>query len=256
MIFIDLYDFSQGSTHWRYTSSTRAYTHEGNTYSPIPIGRGNVVTTDEVQKNILDVTLDFRNELANSLLHTTDNTKTYITLYRSMNGSVEIWFKGTLSDIVGDGAKCKLTFSNVFSRMKLPGLRRVCSKLCPLTLYGSDCLANPLNYAKSATVVSVNEQTIVVSFSESFNDGYFENGYISTGLLGFDTSKTLILSHTGSSLILKTKNDLITVGSTIQVYPGCDKKVSTCKNKFANLYNYGGFPSLITDNPFSSSDSL
>lgn len=256
MIFIDLYEFKRGATTWRYTSSTRAYLYNGETYNPIPIGRGVLTTTDEIQKNVLDVNIDFRNELAAILIKTDETTKTTFTLYRSINGEVETWFKGTLSDVSADGGKCKLSFVNVFSKMQMQGPRRKCSRLCSLALYGRECGANPLGFAKTATVVSNSGNTLVVSFSESFQDDYFSTGYLQTGPLGFATSSVMVLFQNGNSLTLKKPAPLATVGSTVYVIPGCDRKISTCKNKFSNLYNYGGFPSLTVDNPFSSSDSL
>lgn len=256
MIFIDLYEFKRGATTWRYTSSTRAYLYSGNTYSPIAIGRGVLSTTDEVQKNVLDVSLDFRNDLASILIKTTDEIPATLTLYRSINGTVETWFKGTLSDIAADGAKCKLSFVNVFAKLKRQSLRRHCSRLCNLAVFGRECAANPLNFSKAATVVSNSGNTLIVSFGETFADGYFDTGHMIVGIVGASTDRTMVLSHVGNTITLKKPNPGATVGSTIHLVPGCDHKVSTCRDKFDNLYHYGGFPSLTIDNPFSSSDAL
>lgn len=36
----------------------------------------------------------------------------------------------------------------------------------------------------------------------------------------------------------------IQMGDAYQVRPGCDKAASTCKDKFGNFINFGGFPSV------------
>lgn len=36
----------------------------------------------------------------------------------------------------------------------------------------------------------------------------------------------------------------ISINDAYKVYPGCDKRFSTCKSKFSNAVNFGGFPHL------------
>jgi uncharacterized phage protein (TIGR02218 family) len=48
------------------------------------------------------------------------------------------------------------------------------------------------------------------------------------------------LTATGQVSLVLTPAYPISVGDTFTVLPGCDKKVTTCKNKFANLVNFRG----------------
>ena len=252
MIFIDLYQFQIESTIYRYTSSTRAYTHEGNTYSPIPIGRSGLVTTDEISKNTLDVTLDFRNELSTAILKNGKN-KVSLTLLRSINGTVENWFVGTLADFSAGGAKLTLSFSNNFSKLKQQGAKRNSAKLCPLALYGRECGASVGSMSQLVNLVSINGTSVVFSSQQTFENGFFEFGFIKKYLTD---ERVFIISHTGNTLVLKNEFSGLTLSDSVVLLPGCDKKTSTCKNRFNNLYNYGGFPNLTLNNPFSSSDAL
>lgn len=43
------------------------------------------------------------------------------------------------------------------------------------------------------------------------------------------------------------------VGESVYLSSGCDKKNSTCAEKFNNISNFGGFPYMPTDNPFEVS---
>jgi uncharacterized phage protein (TIGR02218 family) len=45
------------------------------------------------------------------------------------------------------------------------------------------------------------------------------------------------------TLWLPMPND-IAVGHTYSVYPGCDRRFATCKAKFNNVANFGGFPHI------------
>src|SRR3546814_2715916 len=38
-------------------------------------------------------------------------------------------------------------------------------------------------------------------------------------------------------------------GTAISLYPGCDHRRMTCKDKFNNILNYGGFDWIPTKNP-------
>jgi len=36
----------------------------------------------------------------------------------------------------------------------------------------------------------------------------------------------------------------------VEVAPGCDLRRDTCKSRFGNLLNFGGFPDILGRNPF------
>lgn len=88
---IDLFSIVNGNTVWRFTSSTRAYTHDSETYLPIAIGRGSLDLTDEVAKTSLTVSVPQAIELAQALIQTVSNISTTITLFRAIAGSVSAW---------------------------------------------------------------------------------------------------------------------------------------------------------------------
>ena len=110
---IDLFRIVNGSTVWRFTSSTRAYTHESETYLPIAIGRGSLDLTEEVAKTALTVSIPQALELAQALIQSVSSVSTTITLFRAFAGSVSAWYKGRLSGIEPNGTVLKMTFVSV-----------------------------------------------------------------------------------------------------------------------------------------------
>jgi uncharacterized phage protein (TIGR02218 family) len=80
--------------------------------------------------------------------------------------------------------------------------------------------------------------------------------YFSNGVLTFTSG-----NNAGLSVVVK-KNPVgtfelflptaftIQVGDTFSVKAGCDKTLATCRDKFANVLNYGGFPHIQTDVTF------
>lgn len=55
----------------------------------------------------------------------------------------------------------------------------------------------------------------------------------------------------GDAVILEPEHalhDELTGGETFTIFAGCDKRLSTCRRKFANVRNFRGFPYLPGDN--------
>jgi len=40
------------------------------------------------------------------------------------------------------------------------------------------------------------------------------------------------------------------IGDAVTLYPGCDRLYTTCRDKFANVPNFFGFPFIPRDDPF------
>jgi uncharacterized phage protein (TIGR02218 family) len=80
------------------------------------------------------------------------------------------------------------------------------------------------------------------------DDSYFSNGKI-TFTSGLNTGLSAVVKvHTSGviELFLPTAF-LIEIGDTFTIEAGCDKTNITCKTKFNNLLNFGGFPHIVPD---------
>ena len=76
----------------------------------------------------------------------------------------------------------------------------------------------------------------------------FTGGYIVTG----NGLKKMIVNHTDNKLTLLTTMQGLTVGEEIQMCEGCDHTFDTCRFRFQNGENYGGFDYIPKINPFGS----
>lgn len=82
-------------------------------------------------------------------------------------------------------------------------------------------------------------------------DGYYSNGQI-TFTSGFNSGLSAVIKVHSSNqieLFLPTAF-VVNLGDTFTIYAGCDKTLSTCKTKFSNSINFGGFPHIVTDASF------
>lgn len=116
------------------------------------------------------------------------------------------------------------------------------------TGYVGACGVNPASYTFSGSVGAITIPKWKFSFTSDKPDGYFSNGQI-TFTSGLNNGlSTVIKSHAGGVLELFLPTAfVINPGDTFNIYAGCDKTLNTCKNKFNNVVNFGGFPHIQPD---------
>ena len=59
-----------------------------------------------------------------------------------------------------------------------------------------------------------------------------------------------VVGHSGEDVLLRYPFPGLETGDTVTVYPGCDKKMATCRDKFSNQARFGGFPWIPSTSPF------
>lgn len=138
------------------------------------------------------------------------------------------------------------------------GLSRKLETRPVVEVYGSTCAAD-LADARCQAVISSFPGTIttVTSRKQFIAAGFAAGGSIGTDPTFFDRGKLTFTSGplSGTSVEVRTYTDgtktfLLPiplpaspgVGSTFSVNPGCDKKLSTCRDRFDNVVNFRGFP--------------
>lgn len=184
-----------------------------------------------------------------------------INLYKDFNPSTNInvkimdaderlLFYGRIASVefnAKDGsAAIKLSTLGALMKGKIP--TRTFSRECGFELFDENCALNKKDY--SLTLLGKD-----CEFLENFTqiksakigekpDGYFLGGYVS-----FNNQHSYIMQHTGDTIFLMFPLKKLNKNVVLYVYAGCDKLLNTCKNKFNNEINYGGFPFVPGKNP-------
>lgn len=121
----------------------------------------------------------------------------------------------------------------------------VYSPLCNANLGDARCTLNldPYTFTGEVTAVVDNKTFSCSELDEGVN--YFTNGII-TWTSGFNNGLSMeIKAFAGEEFVLMM--DLpsnVQVGDFFEAVTGCDKQSTTCINKFDNLLNFRGFPSV------------
>ncbi|MFL0802458.1 MAG: phage BR0599 family protein [Agarilytica sp.] len=136
-----------------------------------------------------------------------------------------------------------------FTALRTQGLRRMYQSGCSHPLYGSNCSINRAVFRESYVASSVSGSTIGFN-SENFSPGHFAGGYAewTAPITGATVTKPIRNNGAIDITLSVLANDL-TPGAIVNLYPGCDRSLITCADKFNNSINYGGQPWLSSVNP-------
>ena len=163
-------------------------------------------------------------------------------------------FRGSLGELTRAGGAFIAELRGLSERMNMP-TGRVYQRGCSAVLGDGACrvdLTNP-GYVVDAEVLAVDSARVFwIKLPEAFEPRWFERG----------TCRVLDGAAAGLSGAIKIDRidrDLrrvelwdglrtpIALGDRLRLTAGCDKRLETCRLKFANLLNFRGFPDLPGD---------
>jgi len=249
---VELYDFSIGAAHYRYTSADGDVSYGGNAYSAAPIARNAIEATAETARLALEITCD-RSLGVLTLFSTMPPEEIVAVTVRRLHAgdgeAVTLWI-GRVLNVTWNPSSAAIHCESVYTSLKRSGLRRIYQKACPHVVYGVGCTLNRASFVATKTVSTVSGVTLTIA-SIGVADGYYAGGYLewerTTGV--FD--RRAIRSQVGGAVVISFPIPGLAASAAVQLYPGCDHTLTTCTTKFSNQLNYGGMPYFPEKNPFS-----
>lgn len=126
--------------------------------------------------------------------------------------------------------------------LKLQMPRNLYTPGCLNTLFDSSCGLQSANYAVNTTV-AVNSIPSRILCELSQPQGWFTQGVVEF-LEGVNVGikRTVRLHESGALLLTLPLLEMPEIGEAIRVYPGCDKRLDTCTNRFNNRARFRGAP--------------
>lgn len=250
---VELYKFTIGLNVYRYTSAEDEVVpaFDATTYFPRQITRNNPAQTNEDRREPLELTLPTTDEVAQKFISIPPGQEVSLEITRFHRGDTEayiIW----QGKIIGaaytrDGRVCTLSgvtdeaaFSRPIPRFKYQGL-------CNHVLFDDGCTVSRASFKYTGTVSVVSGNDITVDGLEAAKGSdWAVGGYVDVGGNDF----RMVLAQSGDTLTLLVPFETGPLGSSVDVYAGCDHSLSVCDSKFSNAVNFGGFPFVPTLNPF------
>ena len=253
---IELYkiviDESSDGTAYHYTSSDTAFDHDGDTYEPAAIGRGDMVQGNEINRQDVQIRVPFDNPVAAIYLAETPDVTASVTIFRvedadTVTPTVLTYWKGRIAATRAEGQQVVLECESVFTGMRRTGARARYQVQCRHALYGTACGVDKSAFAVAGTVSGVNYTTLTVTGADSHADGYFLGGMIEFGGVF-----RFIVGHAGTTIRLWRSMPGLDAADSVTLYPGCNRTLAQCDERFNNADNHGGFPWLPYSNPFEN----
>lgn len=248
-----LYDFSLNEKHWRHVTGTATINADGFAWTPLPISdSGNKQKGDPTSETLI-VVIPSSHDIVKFFASTPPSSPVYLTVRSLHVGDTEsvVRYVGEITNVnqPRPGA-AELSCTTISASLNRDGLRLGWSRTCPHSVYDGGCKAVKANYKVDGTIDTVAPGIITVSEAAVLPDDWFSGGFIEWVDPDRGLERRAIEKHTGNQLLLFGTSDGLTGGLELSMYPGCDRTTLTCRDKFNNLPNYGGFPSMPDKSPF------
>jgi len=246
---VEIYKVWSGDYYWYYTNGDVSFVYDGDTYDPATINRGSVSYNDTMDPNT--VKIQFAISTTPVIEYITNNPvgNIYIEvsrLFRDQDPAEKvILFVGQVKSISikGMSAEAECAGYEVFLDVPIPVFRYQLT--CNHKVFDDACTLNRETYKLTTTVTVDATQTILTSADfSSYAYDYFTRGYVKCG-----SEKRPVVSHMNDTITLGYKMTTVSGGASVEVFPGCDGRSPTCRDKFNNIVNYLGFENIPEENP-------
>lgn len=263
---VELFRFDYGLSSYCYTSADRDQPHQGQLYKAAPLSRGQVDQSQEDQAGSLEVSIPRESPVAALFIDYLPVTPVSLTVYRLHRGGTDTisLFRGTVTAATFSENECKLRCaanSDVTGRMiPIAVYQSQCNHVLFSTSRSYDlaggnraqslgCNVSRDDHRATAAITAAQGVTLTVPALDSFPSGHFTYGYVERA----SGEVRWITAHNGDTITLNYPLRDLAPGERVSVFPGCDGSENTCRSKFNNTINFGGFTRLPQKNPFNSS---
>lgn len=251
---IELYRFSSGSQSWYYTSDELPFEYLGSTYLPISIRCTAPEMASEKRLAKITMTVSKDHPVARLFGLFAPPGGIWLTILRTHLGDDEVlaYWQGQVRGVAftsGDGgaADAQIEADPIDGLLQEAGLHYNYQQACNHTLYGVGCGLVPADYKVSGVVASVSGREVSIAAATSFDPGRLVTGFLARQ----NGDYRMINVQAGDLLTLTSPFPGLVIGEQLELYPGCNRAIETCR-LFNNLVNYGGFKSIPDTNPFET----
>jgi len=251
---IEAYEFKGPGKFYRYTSADVALTIRGSLYEPIVVRRTAIRAGTHNEDSLdLEVRMPVDVALIKDYAFDIPPAGLTLTVYRGhlgtdMTSDFVVYWTGDVTGIKIDGHEARVRVPSVFGALlggELPSVYYQAP--CNHVLYDSRCKVDRSANTVTTQVVSGGGLELIVASAGGRPNGFFLGGEarLASG------ERRMIVGHSGTSLALNFPFSDVKIGQVVEVSAGCDHSGATCKAKFNNKANFGGFEYIPSINPFA-----
>ena len=238
-----------GGEHWRYTSGDVTVTYDGEDYEPATLERSQVKYDSKLDIVTMEIRAAYLTDAVLQYIAVNPLEVLWVSVMKIHRDQdpleVDVVFIGQIKNVSFKGAQAKVACVGFEQFLKKTIPRWRYQLTCNHILFDNYCSLTKVDY-KIEAVITLNETETILS-SATFalqDDGYFIGGEVVFGV-----EARTITAHVGTDITLIYRMENLENGNTVEAYPGCDRRIETCRDTFDNIVNYLGFPFLPKENP-------
>lgn len=246
----DLFTITTPTVTYRMTSHPFDIVFAGQTYSAITMSRGNQQAAQDLTGKEFIVYLPIDHPIVQRFVATGIPEFGVLVSYQrfqAVSGQASSQWAGFATGISIDGHTALLRVPSVVDdamKIKLPVVRA--QRVCNHTLYDNRCTISRALFEVDTTIVSQTVSptttTLIVTSMGGKPDRWASFGEV---LHGPTSQRPMILSQIGTTLTLNVPIVGAGAGDLVEIFAGCAHDVNTCRDKFANVVNFGGMPQML-----------
>ena len=247
---VELYKIWRGDVYWYYTNSDAPVEFpEGTIYTPATLSRGSLEYNSTLDISTMKV--QFAPIAEPIVQYIAQNPIDIIwieisRLFRNMDPlEKSVIFIGQMKNVAfkGVSAEAECVGFEHFLKMPVPIFRYQLN--CNHKVFDSRCQAT---IGADPVQVEVTLDTAQTQLTAAEFAGY-DAGYFTGGLVQYAGESRSIVAHAGDTITIAYRMMGLTSGQVVDVYPGCDGRIETCRDKFDNIVHFLGFPFIPDENP-------
>lgn len=250
---VELFKFTGSYNTYRMTSFVDDVVNTDGTYAATAIRRNKIQAGTQEESSIaIELELPYNHAMVTEYAFNDSPPSLIMEMWRAhpedYDDTLLMW-KGTVLSWSIERRIAKLKIPSVFS-YKLSGL---CPPPkyqgpCNHVLYDDFCAVDPTSYTHTTTVSAISENVITLA-DNPFADDACNAGEM---IYAVGAERRMVIDNVGTTFTVSSPFAGLTVGETVTIRQGCDHTFATCKSKFSNGANFGGFPLVPSNNPFKS----
>lgn len=251
---IELHQFAIEATQFNFHNQDDGTITVGlDVYTPEAITRSEIARSTEDRNTELTISVPRENAVAQLFIGVVPGQRMSYTLRRFQRpegtGDIILLFKGLVRSVnfVKNTRQANIIVKSLESAASRTIPLFTYMGLCNHVLYDARCKVDEglFDFVGIVSAISLNVLTLPGADGET--DGFYDGGFVFFPSIN---DYRLILTHVGNDLTLLLPFPEDAVGSSVTIFAGCDHTIATCKTKFDNVINYGGFAFVPILNPF------
>lgn len=262
---IALYELRWGTVYWRYTSADEDQwfpddSEPGNRFRAISI-RDEGMTQGGSAENDFTVNCQSNLPIVELYADSPPTRPVWLTVRRKHaddpDNEAPVYWVGRIANVVREenAAEAIIRGVSISKLLKSGGLRLTWGRNCPHCIYDSACSVDPALHNYTRTVTAITGQVVTFDPPTVPGEGTFTGGYVEWDRGGTGVTELRGIEAAISDTQVKVLGRLpgLEIGDSIDLHPGCDQTVATCKDGFNNLPNNGGYWFMPEKSPFDGS---